>query len=260
MLLHLSDPHFGTEQPEIAQALRALCLDLKPELVVVSGDLTQRARQVQFAAARDFLDSLGCPYLVVPGNHDIPLFHLPKRIWKPFHRYEQYFGCTESSRETEHFVVIGVNTIVPQHHTKGRISLKQIHQVEHLLSTAPAHKHKIVVTHQPFMVPPHDEDAARDIPSMMLPALHRWSQCGLNALLHGHLHQSAVYDLNRYFLLQQAHPILDIHAGTALSSRLRQTLPNSVNVISPELNVLRYDYQAEHKQFIKTALLWPMTH
>lgn len=258
MLLHLSDPHFGTEQAELTHALQQLCAQLKPELVVVSGDLTQRARQHQFAAARAFMDSLGCPYLVVPGNHDIPLFHLPKRIWRPFHRFEQYFGHTDPMLETEHFVVIGVNTIVPQHHTKGRISLKQIHQVEHLLAAAPANKCKIVVTHQPFIAPPHDEDAARDIPSMMLPALHRWSQHGLNALLHGHLHQSAVYDLNRYFLLQQSHPILDIHAGTALSDRLRHTFPNSVNVISPDLNVHRYDYDTQHQQFVKTALLWPM--
>lgn len=260
MLLHLSDPHFGTEQPEIAQALRQLCFQLKPELVVVSGDLTQRARQVQFAAARSFMDSLQCPYLVVPGNHDIPLFHLPRRIWKPFHRFEQYFGHTEPMIETTHFVVIGVNTIVPKHHTKGRISIAQIQRVESLLAEAPSHKQKIVVTHQPFIAPANDEEAAKDIPSLMLPALHRWSQHGLHALLHGHLHQSAVFDLNQYFLLEQPHPILDIHAGTALSNRLRHHFINSVNLITADLQVTRYDYAAKQQQFIKSALLWPIVY
>ncbi len=256
MILHLSDPHFGTEQARPVRALKQLCDELKPEVVVVSGDLTQRARHGQFIDAKRFLESLGCPYLVIPGNHDIPLFHLPRRIWRPFHRFQQCFGSLEPQIETEHFFVVGVNTIKSHHHTKGSISLRQIEHVAEQLQAAPAHKHKIVATHQPFMVSPHDDEAAKDIPRLMLPALKRWSACGLHALLHGHLHHSAVYDLNQYFLLGRSHPVLDIHAGTALSHRVRHSIPNSVNIICADLTVRRYDYDETQVRFIEKKILW----
>lgn len=256
MILHLSDPHFGTEQPELVSALRQLCLQLQPEAVVVSGDLTQRARKKQFAAAKGFLESLGCPYLVVPGNHDIPLFNLTRRVLDPFYRFEQFFGVLEPVLETAHFYMVGVNSIVPHHHTKGRISLKQIQRVAELLKHAPADKCKVVVTHQPFMVNPNDDKAAQDIPRLMLPAVHRWADQGLKALLHGHLHESAVYDLNQYYMLGEAHPVLDIHAGTALSRRLRHGLPNAVNVIAPDLTVLRYQYESAAAAFVRSVRLW----
>lgn len=256
MILHLSDPHFGTEQAELVEALQRLCMQLQPEAVVVSGDLTQRARKKQFVAAKAFLESLGCPYLVVPGNHDIPLFHLPRRVFDPFYRFEQFFGAREPVLETAHFYMVGVNSIVPQHHTKGRISLRQIQHVAELLKHAPSHKCKVVVTHQPFMVNPNDDKAAQDIPRLMLPAVHRWADQGLKALLHGHLHESAVYDLNQYYRLGELHPVLDIHAGTALSRRLRHGLPNAVNVIKPDLRVVRYQYDAAQSAFVESLLLW----
>lgn len=256
MLLHLSDLHFGTEQARPVRALKQLCDELAPELVVVSGDLTQRARHQQFIDAKRFLESLQCPYLVIPGNHDIPLFHLPRRFWRPFHRFQQCFGSLEPHIETEHFFVIGVNSIKAHYHTKGSISHRQIEQVALQLQAAPAHKHKIVVSHQPFMVDPQDDKAAKDIPRLMLPALKRWSACGLQALLHGHLHQCAVYDLNRYFLLKCAHPVLDVHAGTALSHRLRHSLPNSVNVVQADLTVSCYHYNDTQGRFTDNKILW----
>ncbi len=91
MLVHLSDLHFGTEQPECIRALGDFCALHQPELIVVSGDLTQRARFQQFYACKQFLESLKRPYLVVPGNHDIPLFHLWNRFISPFARYQLFF-------------------------------------------------------------------------------------------------------------------------------------------------------------------------
>lgn len=256
MILHLSDPHFGTEDPIKVKALQQLCWQLKPELVVVSGDLTQRARHEQFAQAKHFLESLKTPYLVIPGNHDIPLFHLPKRFWEPFERFKHCFGSLRPMHETEHFVVIGLNTIKSHHHTKGSISSEQIERVSQQLAQAPNNKFKIVVTHQPFVANPHDHDASGDIPRLMLPALKRWAVHGLNALLHGHLHQSAVFDLNHHYRLGRAHPILDIHAGTALSHRLRHGLPNSVNIIHNDLSIWRYDYIEAQQQFLLKQQLW----
>ena len=80
-LLQVSDPHFGTEQVPVVAALRRLALDLRPDVLVLSGDVTQRARRSQFDAARRFVDALGVPArIVIAGNHDIPLFNLPLRL------------------------------------------------------------------------------------------------------------------------------------------------------------------------------------
>jgi predicted MPP superfamily phosphohydrolase len=92
-LLQISDPHFGTERPEVLQALERFAEALAPQVVVMSGDITQRATRVQFAAARAFVDRLAAPAtLVIPGNHDIPLFDLAARCFSPYGRYMEAFG------------------------------------------------------------------------------------------------------------------------------------------------------------------------
>ena len=103
MLLHLSDLHFGTEREVCIQAIQQFCQQHRPEAIVVSGDLTQRARFKQFYACRQFLDSLSLPYLVVPGNHDIPLYQVWNRFFSPFVLYQAFFGRLETTLETEHF-------------------------------------------------------------------------------------------------------------------------------------------------------------
>jgi len=84
LLLQISDPHFGTEDPGAVEALVPLVHEKRPGLVVLSGDITQRARRGQFEAARRFLDRLPAAALVViPGNHDIPLFNVFGRLLRP---------------------------------------------------------------------------------------------------------------------------------------------------------------------------------
>ena len=196
MILHLSDLHFGTEKIECIDAIRKFCDLHSPEAVVVSGDLTQRARFKQFYACKQFLESLQLPYLVIPGNHDIPLYHLWNRFFNPFRRYQWFFGKMETVLETEHFFVVGVNSIRRRYHTKGHISIEQIQYIDQILKNAPSHKLKLVVAHQPFYSPPDDPHGIKDCPVLGKTALKMWGQSGLNGLLHGHLHQSAVYDLN----------------------------------------------------------------
>ena len=251
MILHLSDLHFGTEQIACISAIQRFCQQHQPEAVVVSGDLTQRARFEQFAACKQFLDRLGCAYLVIPGNHDIPLYHLWHRFRRPFARYQFFFGEMEHVLETEHFYLIGLNTIRAHYHTKGEISLAQIEQVNTLLKQAPAHKKKMIVTHQPFYTPPNDSHGKKDKPLLAQTALAQWAQLGLNGLLHGHLHQSAVYDLNEIYQFNIGHPLLEIHAGTATSFRLHQHLPNSFNVITSTLDVLFYRFDQNVKDFVR---------
>ena len=92
VLLQISDTHFGTEQGAVVEALGTLAHEQLPDVVVLSGDITQRARPAQFRAARSFVDRLGAPVLAVPGNHDIPLFDLWARLRSPYGRYSAAFG------------------------------------------------------------------------------------------------------------------------------------------------------------------------
>ena len=249
MLLHLSDLHFGTERPACLISIQEFCRDQQPELVVVSGDLTQRARYREFFHCKQFLDSLNCPYLVVPGNHDIPLYHVWDRIFNPFTRYQLFFGNMEMTLETEHFYVIGVNSIRRRYHTRGHISLEQVQQIDQILKQAPADKIKIIAAHQPFYTPPDDPHGIKDCPLLGRMALEVWSQSGLKALLHGHLHQSAVFDLNSLYHLGAGHPVLDIHAGTATSYRLHHALSNSFNVIDKQADVRHYQFNLQQARF-----------
>ena len=249
MLLHLSDLHFGTERPACLTAIQEFCREQQPELVVVSGDLTQRARYREFFHCKQFLDSLNCRYLVVPGNHDIPLYHVWDRIFNPFTRYQLFFGNMEMTLETEHFYVIGVNSIRRRYHTRGHISLEQIQQIDQILKQAPADKIKIIAAHQPFYTPPDDPHGIKDCPLLGRMALEVWSQSGLKALLHGHLHQSAVFDLNSLYHLGAGHPVLDIHAGTATSYRLHHALSNSFNVIDKQADVRHYQFNLQQARF-----------
>ncbi|WP_374663049.1 metallophosphoesterase [Acinetobacter sp.] len=249
MLLHLSDLHFGTERQSCIDAIHQFCQEHRPEAAVISGDLTQRARYRQFLACRQFLDSLNMPYLAIPGNHDIPLYNVWSRIFSPFARYQLFFGNLETVLETEHFYVVGVNSIRRRYHTRGHISLAQIQAVDEKLRQAPAHKLKIVAAHQPFYTPPDDPHGVNDCPVMGRMALETWSKSGLYGLLHGHLHVPAVYDLNLIYQLQAQHPVLDIHAGTATSYRLHEGLPNSFNTLDETGDVEPYLFDPASKQF-----------
>ncbi len=250
MILHLSDLHFGTERPECLEAIQQFCRDHALEAVVVSGDLTQRARLGQFFACKRFLEQLNTPYLVIPGNHDIPLYHLWNRLFTPFTRYQLFFGELEPVLETEHFYLIGVNSIRRRYHTKGHLSREQIQRIDLKLQQAPASKIKIIVSHQPFYVPFQNRRGFKDIPLMAKIALESWSQHGLFAVLHGHLHRTAVYDLNRIFELGGNHPVYDVHAGTSASHRLHKNQPNSFNAIDETGKITQYCFDEQLKTFV----------
>lgn len=250
MLLHLSDLHFGTEKKSCMDAIQLFCQQNHVEVVAVSGDLTQRARLKQFSDCKQFLDSLDIPYLVVPGNHDIPLYHLWDRVLKPFSQYSKFFGDSQQTLETENFYLMGLNSIRRRHHTKGCLSNAQIEYVDDQLNQAPEHKLKLVVVHQPFYTPQCINKLNKDCPTNAKSAIERWEKHHLFGLLHGHLHQTAVYNLSEIFKLDTKHPVLDIHAGTSISWRLRYGLSNSFNTISKDGFVQHYCFDEERKEFL----------
>ena len=249
MLLHLSDLHFGTERPECIRAIQKFCIEQQPEVVVVSGDLTQRAKFREFLACKQFLESLKIPYFVVPGNHDIPLYHLWNRAFRPFGLYQLFFGSLENTLVTQHFYLIGMNSIRRRYHTRGSISLEQIQKVDQQLMQAPANKLKIIVSHQPFYTAKENHHL-KDCPALGQFAIQEWGKHQLYALLHGHLHLVAVYDLNQEFELNLSQAVYEVHAGTAISSRLHKNIPNSFNVISRDGSFQHHFFDEQQQDFI----------
>jgi hypothetical protein len=153
VLLQIADPHFGTEQPPVVEALVALARQQRPDLLVLSGDVTQRARPAQFRAARAVTDLLGAPMLAVPGNHDIPLFDLWARLRRPYARHIAAFGDDlEPVHSSSDLMVVCVNTTRAWPHKHGEVSAHQIDRVVRLLAGAEPGQLRVVVVHQPVAV------------------------------------------------------------------------------------------------------------
>ena len=230
ILLHISDTHFGTEQPPVVQALERLARERRPDLLVFSGDMTQRARPAEFAAARRFCDALAItPMLALPGNHDVPLLNVLARAVRPYRNYLQAFGPRlEPTVETDDFLVIGVNTTRAARHKNGEVSAEQVQRVTGQLQVARGRQLRIVVTHQPAdVIRSQDEhDRLRGAE----PALQAWSGAGADLVLGGHIHLPYVMDL-RSRPEPTPRPMWCVQAGTAVSSRLRHGTCNSINLI-----------------------------
>ena len=259
-LLQISDTHFGTEQAPVVQALAALAQQQRPDVIVLSGDITQRARPAQFAAARAFAQGLGAPLLAVPGNHDIPLLDVWARLNHPYARYSAAFGVDlEPVHRCADLLVACVNTTRAWRHKHGEISAQQIERVAQLVAGAAPAQLRVVVVHQPVAVP-----RTQDEPDLLRghePALQRWAAAGADIVMGGHIHLPYVMALPGL-----ARPLWAVQAGTAVSARVRAGVPNSVNLLrwgadaAPGCcQVEQWDYSAESAAFVraKVSEVWP---
>src|SRR5688572_20355637 len=135
-IVHISDLHFGAADPQVAERLAAAIDEVGPDLVVVSGDLTQRARTDQFLEARSFLDRLKFPQLIVPGNHDVPLYNVFDRFVNPLENFRRYITADlEPFHTDEEIAVAGVNTTRSLTIKGGSISRSQIEAVRSRMCT-----------------------------------------------------------------------------------------------------------------------------
>ena len=233
LLLQVSDPHFGTERAPVVAALERLVREQRPDVLLLSGDITQRATRAQFAAARRFVDRLALPALVaIPGNHDIPLFNLAARLLWPYARYAQVFGQElEPQFENPEVLVLGLNTTRRWRHVDGQVSAAQIERVARRCEQAPAAQWRIVVGHQPVAV-----SRQQDVHNLLHgrdAAVRRWSAAGVDLVLGGHIHLPFVLPLHEQWpgLPRQ---LWAVQAGTAVSDRVRAEAGNSVNLIRIE--------------------------
>lgn len=230
-LLQLSDPHFGTERQQAVAALEQLVRELRPGVLIVSGDVTQRATVAEFEAARACIARLAVPAtLVIPGNHDIPLFNLALRLLAPYRRYVRAFGdVLEPMHEDVDVLVLTLNTTRWWRHKQGQVSTAQIERVASRLERAAPTQLRIVVVHHPVALT-LEKDRANLLRGHRA-ALARWSAAGADLILGGHIHLPFVVPLHARAPDIVGRPLWAVQAGTALSDRLRGGIGNSVNVI-----------------------------
>src|SRR5438067_9683703 len=166
-LVHLSDLHFGAHDEDLVEAVERKADELKPDLVVISGDFTQRARTDEFKDACAFLDRLreaGHEVLGVPGNHDVPLYDVLRRFLTPLTRYRRFIDETLCPFiELSGVAVLGINTARSLTFTEGTISKEQVEFVRETFARTDPDATRVLVTHHPLFAIPVGEGVGRAI-------------------------------------------------------------------------------------------------
>jgi len=259
-IVHLSDTHFGTEIPEVVTALKQAVAELKPDIVLLTGVITQRARRREFQAARDFMDQLASKTrLVIPGNHDIPLFNVFARLLTPYAAYQRAFGDFEFTWCGDGVGIIGFNTTSRFRHTTGLLNpdylTRRIHDIRKKIGVDAL---LIACVHQPLSTAwPEDHD------NVLLDSdaiAHAFSALKVDVVLSGHVHVPLMTTTHAIFQTLARHFLL-VGAGTAVSHRTRPNAPNSFNVITantatdglPTMMLTRFDFDEGFGKFIASA-------
>ena len=195
-LLHISDLHAGSvEETAVEGSLEPLLERVRPELIVVTGDLTHRGRRREHERAAAFLRGLGRPLLVIPGNHDIP-YTFPARFTRPWAEFERQWGTVEPVFRSDELMVVGLNSVRPWRHQSGRIRSAQIARTAELLAEAPKGALRVVALHHHLIGAPWR--------SRKRPVAHRskvlagFVDAGAELILAGHIHQAAVSERHEF--------------------------------------------------------------
>jgi len=252
-IVHLSDLHFGRVDDAIPPALVHAVAELAPDLVVVSGDLTQRAHVKEFKAAADFLRALGAPLLVVPGNHDVPFYNLVRRWLSPLDRFRRYITSDLAPfHEDSEIAVLGVNTARALTFKDGRINRGQIAAAMQRFAHCGKDVTRIVVTHHAFDTPDPIPgiSATHKVVGRATMAMAGLMRAGVDMILSGHLHASGVGETTKRYPAP-GRAILLIRAGTATSTRRRGELNafNVVRIAGGEITVVCMAWRPDEGRF-----------
>lgn len=249
-IAHLSDIHFGAHDPKIVRATEAWLQEHQPDLVIISGDFTQRARVDQFREASAYLNRLraaGFKLLCVPGNHDVPLYDVVRRFAAPLDRYKKYIShdlCPWF--ENDEVAVLGLNTARSLTVKDGRINHDQIAMMTERFAAVPESKTRILVTHHPlFAMPIGEGGELSEAVGRHDDAVAAACKAGVHIALAGHFHRTYAESARK--MVENAGSALVMQAGTATSTRLRNAELQSFNFIHAhrtneiELQVIAWD-------------------
>ena len=255
-IVHLSDLHFGRVDPAIPPALLRAVAVAAPDLVAVSGDITQRARIAEFKAAAHFLETLPAPVLAVPGNHDVPLYNVLLRWLLPLDRYRRYITSDLAPFcEDAEIAALGVNTTRALTFKDGRINRHQMEAAKRRFAHCRNDVTRIVVTHHTFDTPdPVGAIAAHKVVGRADMAMAGLLLADVDMILSGHLHMSGVGETTKRYPLPGRAALL-IRAGTATSTRRRGQVNafNVVRVARPEVAIDCMVWQPDEGRFVAAS-------
>ena len=262
-IAHVSDLHFGKDDPRIVKGLVRALIEAKPDAIVVSGDLTQRAKRKQFRAAKEFLDEMPqVPRVVVPGNHDVSTTNLFERVMRPLRRYRRFierdlepFWCDEE------VAIAGVNTVRLMSTKDGRINRAQVDGVCARFGELKGSQVRVVVTHQPLDVPA--EDVKHPVVTRAEMAMEGFASCEVDLFLSGHLHVGLTLASSVRYPIAGYSAVM-VHAGTAVSTRTRKEANgwNLIRVSAGKIEVERMVWSGKRfepagvERYLKSAAGW----
>ncbi|WP_030540274.1 metallophosphoesterase [Sphingobium sp. DC-2] len=268
-IAHLSDIHFGAHDPKVVSAAEAWLQQAQPDLVIISGDLTQRARLQQFRDASAWLNRLraaGMRLLVIPGNHDVPLYDVIRRFAAPLRRYKRYISNDLCPwYEDAEVAILGINTARSLTIKDGRINHEQMRLLRERFAAVATEKTRILVTHHPlFAMPIGKGGELSEAVGRHEDAVAAARQAGIHIALAGHFHRTYAEAAQK--MVADAGGALVIQAGTATSTRLRNAEPQSFNWLHVhhndeiELQVVVWDgagfQRGQHVAYRRQAQGW----
>jgi 3',5'-cyclic AMP phosphodiesterase CpdA len=259
-LLHISDVHFGPPHlPELAEKVLEFAERRRPDVVVLSGDLTQRAKPEQFRQARRFVDRFVAPTLVVPGNHDVPLYRFWERSLRPFGAYRKHFARElEPVWRDEELLLVGINTAHGWTVKEGKVRLRRLREMSRLVADAPESVFKVIVAHHHLTPPPRF--GTQTVSENAFEAIRAFSEAGIDLVLSGHQHQTYLATSEEFYPTG-GRPVLILHAGTTTSRRGRgsEADKNSFNWIKVDegsVLVSHFHWSTSQSDFLEVARHW----
>jgi 3',5'-cyclic AMP phosphodiesterase CpdA len=243
-LLHMSDLHFGPHYVQRAgEALVRMAHDLEPDIIVNSGDFTQRATREQFEDAWRFMARLpDVPTAVVPGNHDVPLYRIFERLFTPHALYREFISPDlDAVLRAEKLVLVALNSTSPLLKiTNGRLRRSQLDLCARAFADAPADAVRAVVTHH-HLAPAPDYEGSQTMPHARA-ILERLQGLGVEMIMGGHLHRAYVGNsLDVHPGGQRDRGIIIVQSGTSASrrGRAREREKNTFNLVRISETVVR---------------------
>lgn len=260
-ILHISDVHFGPPHlPRVSEGVLEFVERHRPSLVVLSGDLTQRAKPEQFREARAFVDRIPVPVIVVPGNHDVPLYRVWERAFNPFGCYRRHFSEElEPVFRDEELLIVGINTAFGWTVKEGRIKLGRLLEVARIFEETPADLFKIVVAHHHLIPPPNF--GSQRVLGNAYEAIDLFSGVGVDLILSGHQHQTYIGNSEEFYPKKGRPPLVILHSGTTTSRRGRgaereRNSCNWIRIDERSMIVSHYRWHDSLERFAEHSRHW----